>query len=69
MATGDPTRPGPSPSLRESPDPITGGSLAAGLAVATPASEHRRGVRLASVLLVAGLATVAAGLVALVVGL
>jgi hypothetical protein len=33
------------------------------------ASEHRRGVRLASVLLVAGLATVAAGLVALVVGL
>lgn len=49
--------------------PLIVTSLAPPEAMRVLASEHRRGVRLASVLLVAGLATVAAGLVALVVGL
>jgi hypothetical protein len=49
--------------------PLIVTSLAPAEAMRVLAAEHRRAVRLASVLLVAGLATIAAGLVALVVGL
>jgi len=49
--------------------PLIVTSLAPAEAMRVLAADHRVGVRLASVLLVAGLATVLAGLVALVVGL
>jgi hypothetical protein len=49
--------------------PLIVTSLAPAEAMRVLAADHRGGVRLASVLLVAGLATIAAGLVALVVGL
>ncbi|MET0772693.1 MAG: hypothetical protein ABWZ82_06395 [Candidatus Limnocylindrales bacterium] len=49
--------------------PLIVTSLAPAEAMRVLAAEHRGGVRLASVLLVAGLATIAAGLVAVVVGL
>jgi hypothetical protein len=49
--------------------PLIVTSLAPDEAMRVLAAEHRGGVRLASVLLVAGLATIAAGLVALVAGL
>lgn len=48
--------------------PLIVTSLAPAEAMRVLAAEHRGGVRVASVLLVAGLATIAAGLVALVVG-
>jgi hypothetical protein len=65
-------RPGPDGQLRltagdERPLIVT--SLAPSEAMRVLASEHRGGVRIASGLLVAGLATIAAGLVALVAGL
>lgn len=49
--------------------PLIVTSLAPAEAMRVLASDHRGGVRLASVLLVAGIATVVAGLVALVAGL
>jgi hypothetical protein len=65
-------RPGPDgvPTIGAGADrPLIVTSLAPAEAMRVLAAEHRGGVRLASVLLVAGLATIAAGLVALVVGL
>ncbi len=65
-------RPGPDgrPHITAGADrPLIVTSLAPAEAMRVLAADHRGGVRLASVLLVAGLATVIAGLVALVVGL
>ena len=65
-------RPGPDgrPWITAGADrPLIVTSLAPAEAMRVLASEHRSGVRIASVLLVAGLATIAAGLVALVAGL
>jgi hypothetical protein len=65
-------RPGPDgrPHITAGADrPLIVTSLAPAEAMRVLAADHRSGVRLASVLLVAGLATIAAGLVALVVGL
>jgi hypothetical protein len=49
--------------------PLIVTSLAPAEAMRVLASEHRSGVRVASILLVAGLGTIAAGLIALVAGL
>jgi hypothetical protein len=65
-------RPGPDglPRITAGGDrPLVVTSLAPSEAMRVLASEHRGGVRIASMLLVAGLATIAAGLVALVTGL